>query len=316
MSDSFEYWFFPELEREEAAKAKQNILQGFWKRGLIETENNPELVLGDVDEVYGPTEKLAALYSKPDRFGGVSLSLWTRGMGVHEGFAFDGFELSYIEKVVCSECQTSQPVKATGLIGAMETFYNTQIIPEIKCKVCGVLQDARRWQSEPRLSFSYLGFKPYVLPLNDPDFEDRISWVSAVSHRTDEKRTVPAGDGYDSYEVFVFEEVAVNLSSKNWAATLKDRKNLGKCFNRKTRPKISSLNLNALGLREAIKPGQTDAWPNIWQITEVIKSSDGHSAIVFTSSYCGGLCAWGGFYLFEKSNGNWKVIGTYTEWVA
>lgn len=159
-------------------------------------------------------------------------------------------------------------------------------------------------------------FKPYVLPLNDPDFEDRISWVSAVSHRTDEKRTVPAGDGYDSYEVFVFEEVAVNLSSKNWAATLKDRKNLGKCFNRKTRPKISSLNLNALGLREAIKPGQTDAWPNIWQITEVIKSSDGHSAIVFTSSYCGGLCAWGGFYFFEKSNGNWKVIGTYTEWVA
>jgi len=164
VSDSFEYWFFPELEREEAAKAKQNILQGFWKRGLIETENNPELVLGDVDEVYGPTEKLAALYSKPDRFGGVSLSLWTRGMGVHEGFAFDGFELSYIEKVVCSECQTSQPVKATGLIGAMETFYNTQIIPEIKCKVCGVLQDARRWQSEPRLSFSYLGFKFWNWP--------------------------------------------------------------------------------------------------------------------------------------------------------
>ena len=50
MSDSFEYWFFPELEREGASKAKENILRGFWKRGLIETENNPDLVLGHVDE--------------------------------------------------------------------------------------------------------------------------------------------------------------------------------------------------------------------------------------------------------------------------
>jgi len=167
VSDSFEYWYFPELEREEAAKAKQNILQGFWERELIETENNPELVLGYADEVYGPTEKLAALYSESGHSGGVSLSQWTRGMGVHEGCALNGFEFTYIENIICPGCKTSKPFKETGLIDAMEIFHKTHIIPEIKCEVCGGLHDARRWrsephdkrwQSEPRFTFCYLGF--------------------------------------------------------------------------------------------------------------------------------------------------------------
>ncbi len=36
--------------------------------------------------------------------------------------------------------------------------------------------------------FGYLDvFRPYVFPLNDPDFEDRFSWVSQVGRRTNEK---------------------------------------------------------------------------------------------------------------------------------
>ena len=159
-------------------------------------------------------------------------------------------------------------------------------------------------------------FKPYILPLDDPHFANRISGVSTVSHRTNEKEVVPAGDGYDSYEIFLTKDIDVNLFSKKWVSTLEDRKSLGKCYKRKERPKISGLTLNALSLREAAKHNGKGPWPNIWQFSEVIKSDDGNYAIIFTNSYCGGLCAWGGFYLLEKSNENWKVVGSHTEWVS
>ena len=212
MSDSFEDWFFPELEREGASKAKENILRGFWKRGLIETENNPDLVLGHVDEAYGPTEKLAALYSKPDGLGGVSLSLWTRGMGVHEGFALDGFELSYMEKIICPGCQTSNSFKETGLIEAMEIFHKTQIIPEIKCPVCGDLHDARhwrgelhdkRWQSEPQFTFCYLGFKfwnwPPLKGLEGSEYDPPGVWKVDIPNLMEELAQSPVSFLYGHF---------------------------------------------------------------------------------------------------------------------
>jgi len=159
-------------------------------------------------------------------------------------------------------------------------------------------------------------FKPYVGPLNDPDFDKRIKWVSSVTHRTDQIKVVPASKNFESYEVFLSEEVDVNLSSKNWTASLKERKNLGKCYVQKDRPDISNLGLNALALRDAVKLGANEAWPNIWQLSEVIKSDDGRHAVIFSSSYCGGLCGWGGFYLLEISNENWTVVGYHTEWVS
>ena len=159
-------------------------------------------------------------------------------------------------------------------------------------------------------------FKPYILPLNDPKFENRISWVSAVTHRTNQKKVVPASNNYDSYEVFITEEVGVDLSAKNWTLSLEGRKNLGKCYARKDRPDISSLGLEALALREAVKPGTAEAWPNIWRLSEIIRSDDGQYAVIFSSSHCGGLCAWWGFYLLENKNQQWKVIGTHTEAVS
>lgn len=158
-------------------------------------------------------------------------------------------------------------------------------------------------------------FRPYILPHSNPDLADRISWVSSVTHRTNEKRTVPASGSFDSYEVFITEHVDVDLSSKEWTSTREEKQSLSKCYNPKTRPKMSSLNLNALSIHETIA-GQAKIWPNIWQLSEVVKSSDGQSAIIFAESYCGSLCAWSGFYLLEKSGGDWKIIGSHTEMVS
>lgn len=159
-------------------------------------------------------------------------------------------------------------------------------------------------------------FRPYIVALNDPDFEEKFSLVTTVIHRTNQKETVPAGDGYDSYEVFLTEKVDVDLSDINWTPPPTERKSFGKCYKTESRPTISSLNLEALALRESVKHGSTDSWPNIWQFAGVVKSDDELNAIVFANSYCGGLCAWGGFYFLEKTDERWHIIGYHTEWVS
>lgn len=45
-------------------------------------------------------------------------------------------------------------------------------------------------------------------------------------------------------------------------------------------------------------------------------SSDGTSALVYFWTGCGDLCASGFVYVFEKANGTWKVVRTFSPWIA
>jgi len=157
LSDFYEYWFFPELERDEVSAAKGRILKAFWSRGLLGTNNNPDLILGD-GEAYGPTPKLALLFTRADNLGLMDLTLSTRGMEVCEGFGFKGYELDEIESVKCPQCDVSQKMDDVPVFPAIEEFHESGNIPSIFCPLCNASSDVRGWESDPRLTFTYLGF--------------------------------------------------------------------------------------------------------------------------------------------------------------
>jgi len=154
----YEYWFFPELERDEVAGAKSRVLEAFWSRGLLEKNNDPDLVLGG-KEAYGPTPKLAALFSEGDEVDSIDNFSLTRGMEVCEGFGFRGLELNIIDSVICPECDGAQEIRELPvLFSAIEIFGKSGKIPGILCPLCETSSDARSWKSDPRLTFTYLGF--------------------------------------------------------------------------------------------------------------------------------------------------------------
>ena len=45
-------------------------------------------------------------------------------------------------------------------------------------------------------------------------------------------------------------------------------------------------------------------------------SPDGATALVYFWTGCGSLCASGFVYVLEKSNGTWKVVRTFSPWIA
>ncbi len=45
-------------------------------------------------------------------------------------------------------------------------------------------------------------------------------------------------------------------------------------------------------------------------------SSDGATALVYSWTGCGPLCASGFVYVLEKSNGTWRVVRTFSPWIA
>lgn len=157
MSDHFEYWFFPKLERHEVAEAKSRVLEAFWSHGLLERTNNPERVLGG-KEAYGPTPKLASLFTRADNLGLMDINLATCGMEVCEGFGFKGWELNEIENLICPNCAKQQKLEDLPIYDAIDEFHTDGIIPLIACPICQASQDVRGWESDPRLTFTYLGF--------------------------------------------------------------------------------------------------------------------------------------------------------------
>jgi len=157
VSDHFEYWFFPELERTDVPAAKLRVLEAFWSRDLLEQENNPELVLGG-KEAYGPTPKLASLFTRADNLGLMDITLVTRGMEVCEGFGFKGWELNEIETLSCPKCGVIQKLDELPIYPAIDIFHEQGKIPDILCPLCKASSDVRGWKSEPRLTFTYLGF--------------------------------------------------------------------------------------------------------------------------------------------------------------
>jgi hypothetical protein len=88
----------------------------------------------------------------------MDINLATCGMEVCEGFGFKGWELNDIDKALCPACHKSQPLESFGIFEAIEKFHETEIIPNISCKDCGLSQDVRKIESEPKLTFTYLGF--------------------------------------------------------------------------------------------------------------------------------------------------------------
>lgn len=163
MSDLYEYWFFPELEKNEVAAAKKRVLNVFWREGWLEKKNDPESVLGG-GEAYAPTETLASLYSLPDKLGGVPLSLCTRGVEVCEDFGFQGHELNEIEAVSCPKCAYSHKLEASPIIPAINDFHESETIPHVTCSSCQTNTDVRSWITSPRLTFTYLGFSFWNWP--------------------------------------------------------------------------------------------------------------------------------------------------------
>jgi len=121
LSDHFEYWFFPELDLKDVSAAKLRVLESFWSKGLLERKNNPELVLGG-KEAYGPTSKLASLFTRADNLGLMDITLVTRGMEVCEGFGFKGWELNEIETLSCPKCEVIQKLDELPIYPAIDIF--------------------------------------------------------------------------------------------------------------------------------------------------------------------------------------------------
>jgi len=157
LSDGYEYWFFPELDRKDVGVAKLRVLTTFWDKGWLAQENQPDLTLGGI-EAYAPTEKLASLFSLEDRLGGVTLTMRTRGFEVCEGFGFKGWELNEIEQIKCPNCASSHDINDLNIYEMIDVFKENCVIPTVACPSCELTFKPAAWISEPRLSFTYLGF--------------------------------------------------------------------------------------------------------------------------------------------------------------
>jgi hypothetical protein len=53
----------------------------------------------------------------------------------------------------------------------------------------------------------------------------------------------------------------------------------------------------------------------VWRLSPVAISSDGRRALIVGGFLCGGLCGGGAFYLFEKVDSEWTLIGHRNLWV-
>jgi len=52
------------------------------------------------------------------------------------------------------------------------------------------------------------------------------------------------------------------------------------------------------------------------RVSPVAFSDDGQYELIYADQYCGGLCGRGGYYLFQKIDGQWKQIGVSMVWVS
>lgn len=54
----------------------------------------------------------------------------------------------------------------------------------------------------------------------------------------------------------------------------------------------------------------------LWQLTPVGLSPHGQHALLYAENICHGFCGGGFFFLFEKSDHGWTLIGTSVVWVS
>ncbi|WP_158766787.1 hypothetical protein [Terricaulis silvestris] len=54
----------------------------------------------------------------------------------------------------------------------------------------------------------------------------------------------------------------------------------------------------------------------VWRVSPVAFAPDGQHALLVGAFSCGGLCGGGAYYLFERVNGEWTLLGHQGLWVS
>jgi len=158
-------------------------------------------------------------------------------------------------------------------------------------------------------------FRPDIFKADEEGVREAKLFKSEFSRATEEMETIPASRYGESFETPVRETFNVNLSTYEWVTPKSKKQKLRKCFRGQSKPDFSRLPLSALSVRIKAEAGN-EAWPNIWSVSEVHHTKNGKYAILFVNSHCGGLCGWGGVYLFENKDKDWDLIGSNTIWVS
>lgn len=81
-------------------------------------------------------------------------------------------------------------------------------------------------------------------------------------------------------------------------------------------PPLHDGSFELLYLRERLLGRDDDGFVTVWAVSPVALSPDGVHALIYADHYCGALCAGGAFYLLQRRNEAWVVVGDRWVWVS
>jgi hypothetical protein len=122
-------------------------------------------------------------------------------------------------------------------------------------------------------------------------------------------------DGVTTIERPIREEFSVNTTDYFEALQSKPAASIASCFS-SDGPSFHNGSFDGLYLRERMLNRDDDGFVTVWSISPVGFSADGMHALLYAEHHCGALCGGGAYYLLEKQEANWRVIGDRWVWVS
>jgi hypothetical protein len=135
------------------------------------------------------------------------------------------------------------------------------------------------------------------------------------SRRTGRTRTHIIEEINEPVTVPETEDAVLDASGHAIRLLLGPRARVSDCFNgREARPRFFDGGLGAIyqGAENIPIVGSTA----IIAVSPVSISADGNTAILYAEQHCGALCGGGAFYVLERRDATWRVVGDKGLWVS
>lgn len=170
-------------------------------------------------------------------------------------------------------------------------------------------------------------FRPISTPMQFDPLDEKFKLPDLFFRDTGIREIIDIEFSAEPFEKTIYEEFAIDSAQIFEKPILTSSERIGSCFSKANdAPAISRLPTKMIEiLKFGGPPGMTEDgfapafnsnFLTIHQVSSPLFSTDKRYGLIIAESYCGSLCGHGGYFLFEKIDGDWQQIGFKTLWVS
>ncbi len=212
-----------------------------------------------------------------------------------------------------------------GLALAASGFWlQAKYVSKLDAQYCGIYE---AYYAELEQDIPHV-FRPVANPFISYQDQAEEPVLPLRFHRDSGEREMHKSEYLDeTYERIIYDRIEFDTPAifKDAAPSVKGR--INNCFKgTNDKPDFSSLPLDWIEImkfgpqperdEDGFLRAFTAEFLTIHNLSAPLISADGQYALISTDSYCGSLCGFGAYYLFENNNGNWEMVGFDSRWVS